>query len=265
MGILADKRILVTGLTATNSIAFHTAQVAQQEGAKVVVSNFGRAMRMTRRAAAKLDPVPEVLELDVTDETHLASLAERVEPILGGLDGVVHSIGFADPFKAMGGRFLSTEWEDVAVSMRISAYSLAALARACLPIMTAGSALVGMSFQANVSWPSYDWMGVSKATLEAVSRYLARYLGPQGIRSNIISAGPVNTLSKRSIPLLQDQDRMWQLRAPLFWDADDATPVAKAACALLSDFFPATTGEIVHVDGGFHSTGVMPNSGLARP
>jgi enoyl-[acyl-carrier protein] reductase I len=219
---------------------------------------------MTRRAAAKLDPIPEVLELDVTDDGHLEQLAGQIEASLGGLDGVVHSIAFADPFKAMGGRFLTTVWDDAAVSLRVSAYSLAALARACLPVMDPGGAFVGMSFQANVSWPSYDWMGVSKATLEAVSRYLARYLGPMGLRSNIISAGPLNTLSKRSIPLLQDQDKGWQTRAPLFWDVDDATAVAKAACVLVSDFFPATTGEIVHVDGGFHSTGIMPNTSLPR-
>jgi enoyl-[acyl-carrier protein] reductase I len=257
MGILDGKKILVTGLTATNSIAFRVAQVAQQEGATVAVSNFGRALRMTRRACAKLDPEPPVLELDVTDDSHLARLPDEIRTHLGDrLDGLVHSIAFADPVKAMGGRFLLTQWPDVAQSLRVSAFSFKALAQACLPVMAPGSALVALSFDASISWPSYDWMGVSKAALESTARYLARYLGPHGIRCNIIAAGPLNTLSKKAIPIISNEDEMWAERAPLDWDANDTTATAKGVCALLSDLFPATTGEIVHVDGGFHSTGM---------
>ncbi|MDR1512586.1 MAG: enoyl-ACP reductase FabI [Propionibacteriaceae bacterium] len=256
MGILEGKRLFVTGLTATNSIAYRVAQIAQEEGARVVVSNFGRAMRMTRRACARLTPEPPVIELDVTDETHLARLAGELRELLGEVDGVVHSIAFADPVKAMGGRFLSTEWPAVATTLRVSAYSLAALATACLPVMPPGSAVVGLTFDASVSWPSYDWMGVAKASLESTSRYLAHYLGPKQIRSNIVAAGPLNTLSKRAIPVISSADDQWSDRAPLGWDPDDSTAVAKAVCALLSDWFPATSGEIVHVDGGFHSTGM---------
>ncbi|MDR1807944.1 MAG: enoyl-ACP reductase FabI [Propionibacteriaceae bacterium] len=258
MGILEGKRVLVTGLTAHNSIAFGIADQAQREGAKIVVSNFGRAMRMTRRSVAKLDPVPDIIELDVTNEADLARLPDELMDKLGGVDGVVHSIAFADPVKTMGGRFLSAPWEAVAQSLQISSYSLAALARACAPIMEPGGAFVALSFQANVSWPSYDWMGVSKASLEAVSRYLARYLGPMGIRSNIVSAGPINTLSKKAIPIISDEEEQWVARAPLRWDPNSTRAAALAACALLSDYFGSTTGEIVHVDGGFHSTGIKP-------
>jgi enoyl-[acyl-carrier protein] reductase I len=254
MGILDGKRVLVTGVTAETSIAFHVARIAQQEGATVAVSNFGRALGLTRRVVTRLPQEPAVIELDVTDEAHLAALPDAVEASLGGLDGVVHSVAYANPATALGGQFLATGWDDVATSLRISSYSLAALARACVPLMGSGSAFVGLTFDATQSWPSYDWMGVAKAALESVSRYLARYLGPQGVRSNLVSAGPINSLSKKAIPGMS-VDEIWSERAPLGWDANDFTPPAQAVVALLSDWFPKTTGQIVYVDGGFHSTG----------
>ncbi|WP_040161593.1 enoyl-ACP reductase FabI [Nigerium massiliense] len=256
MGILEGKNVLVTGVTMTNSIAYKVAEIAQAEGASVVISNFGRALSLTRRIAKKLDPEPAVLELDVTSEEHLAGLADALrEQGFDHLDGLVHSIAFANPETALGGAFLSTEWGDVGTSLQISAYSLVSLTRACLPLMGEGGSVVGMTFDARISWPSYDWMGVSKAALESASRYLARYVGEQGIRSNIVSAGPLDTIAKKAIPGSSSFNDIWAERAPLGWDATDTTPAAKAVVALLSDWFASTTGEMIHVDGGLHSTG----------
>jgi len=256
MGILEGKRILITGLTARNSIAYRVAQIAQEEGATIAVSNFGRALRMTKRSLLGLKPMPPLIELDVTDQTHLDRLAGEIEKKLGGLDGVLHSIAYANPMKAMGGKFMTAQWPEVEQALQISAYSYKALAAACLPLLHEGSAMVGLSFHSTEAFYGYDWMGVAKAALEGTSRYLARFLGPQGIRVNIVSAGPLNTLSKKAIPMGAGEDERWNLRAPIHWDADDNTAVAKSCCALLSDYFPSTTGEVVHVDGGFHSAGM---------
>ena len=256
MGILEGKNILVTGVTMTNSIAFRVAEIALQEGATVVISNFGRAMSLTNRIAKKLPTTPVVLELDVTNTEHLAGLADALrEAGVERLDGVVHSIAFANPETALGGAFLSTPWEDVGASVHISAYSLVSLAMACKPLMTDGGSIVGMTFDGRVTWPMYDWMGVSKAALESASRYLARYLGPDHIRSNIVSAGPLETIAKKASPGADSFNDIWASRAPLGWEPADTTPTAKAVVALLSDWFPATTGELIHVDGGLHSTG----------
>lgn len=255
MGILENKTILVAGVTHHTSIAYEVANLAQQQGATVLVSNFGRALSLTRRVVGKLDPVPPVLELDVTDPEHLAALPDAVREHADHLDGVVHSIAFANPERALGGAFLTTEWEDVATSLQVSAYSLASLTMACKPLFRENASVVGLTFDASVSWPAYDWMGVSKAALESTSRYLARYLGPEGIRSNIVAAGPLATIAKKAIPGAESFDDVWEKRAPLGWDPTDTVPTAKAVVALLSDWFPATTGEIVHVDGGLHSTG----------
>ncbi|MGA4669777.1 enoyl-ACP reductase FabI [Propionibacteriaceae bacterium Y1923] len=255
MGILEGKNILVAGVTHNTSIAYEAARIAQQEGATVLVSNFGRALSLTRRVVQKLDPVPPVLELDVTDADHLAALPDAVREHVDHLDGVVHSIAFANPETALGGKFLETGWDDVATSLHVSAYSLASLTMACKPLFGESASVVGLTFDGSVTWPSYDWMGVSKAALESTSRYLARYLGKQGIRSNIVSAGPLQTIAKKAIPGASSFDDVWAERAPLGWDPTDTTPTAKAVVALLSDWFPATTGEVVHVDGGLHSTG----------
>jgi meromycolic acid enoyl-[acyl-carrier-protein] reductase len=253
MGILDGKRVLVTGVLTDASIAFHVARVAQQEGATIVLTGFGR-LSLVRRIAQRLPEPPPVLELDVTDEDQIASLAGRVREHVDGLDGVVHSIGNA-PQSALGGNFLNTPWEDVAAALHISTYSLKALTMAALPLMPDGGAIVGMDFDASLAWPGYDWMGVAKAGLESCARYLARDLGPRGIRVNLLAAGPLRTMAARSIPGFSDFEGLWEGRAPLGWNLSDPGPVARGCVALLSDWFPATTGEIVHVDGGAHAIG----------
>jgi enoyl-[acyl-carrier protein] reductase I len=253
MGILDGKRILVTGVLTDSSIAFHVARVAQQEGATVVLTGFGR-LSLVQRIARRLPDPPPVVELDVTDTGHLASLAERLGEHVDGLDGVVHAIAFA-PQSALGGNFLHTPWEDVATALHVSAYSLKALAMAALPLMSGGGAIVGLDFDASRAMPAYDWMGVAKAGLESCARYLARDLGPRGIRVNLVSAGPLRTMAAKSIPGFGDFEDVWPKRAPLGWDLNDPEPTARCCVALLSDWFPATTGEIVHVDGGVHAVG----------
>ena len=255
MGILEGKRILVTGVTMDNSIGFAVAKFAQEQGATVVISNFGRALNITRRIAKRLPVEPPVLELDVTDEEHLAGLEAQLREHVDGLDGVVHSIAYGNPETLLGGKFLDGPWSDVAQAVQVSAYSLKSLTTACRPLMGPGSSVVGLTFDATVAWPGYDWMGVAKASLESTSRYLARHLGADGIRVNLVSAGPLKTLAMQAIPGLEDLDAMWTERAPLGWDNRDQEPTAKAVAALLSDLFPATTGEIVHVDGGYHAMG----------
>ena len=251
--LLQGKRILVTGVLTDQSIAFHVARLAQEQGATVVLSGFGRALSITRRASMRLPHEAPVIELDVTDTAHLASLAETLRAHVDGLDGVVHAIGFA-PQSALGGNFLHTPWEDVATAVHVSAYSLASLTMACRPLMQAGS-VVGLDFDAAVAWPKYDWMGVAKAAFESTARYLARDLGPEGIRVNLVAAGPIRTMAAKSIPGFDEFEAVWATRAPLGWDPDDPVPAARACVALLSDWFPATSGEIVHVDGGLHSQG----------
>ncbi len=256
MGLLEGKNILVTGVTMRTSIAYAVVEIAQREGANVVVSAAGRALAPAQRALSKLDTPPPVIELDVTDSEHLAGLPAAVEQhVTGGLDGIVHSIAFAHPEKALGGAFLSTDWETVSQALHISAYSLQSLTMAAKPLLNRGAGVVGLTFDATVTWPAYDWMGVAKAALESTSRYLARYLGPDGIRCNMVSAGPIDTVAKKAIPGAASFNEIWAERAPLSWDASDAVPSAKAVVALLSDWFPATTGEMIHVDGGLHSTG----------
>jgi meromycolic acid enoyl-[acyl-carrier-protein] reductase len=255
MGILDGKRILVAGVTMDSSIGFATAKVAQEQGATVLISNFGRALGITKRIAKRLPVEPAVLELDVTDPDHLERLPDLVREHVDGLDGVVHSIAYGNPETLLGGKFLEGPWDDVAQAVQVSAYSLKSLATACRPLMGPGGSVVGMTFDATIAWPAYDWMGVAKAALESTSRYLARDLGPDGIRVNLVSAGPLKTLAAKAIPGFEELEQMWSTRAPLGWDETDQTPTAKAVVALLSDFFPATTGEIVHVDGGFHGMG----------
>jgi meromycolic acid enoyl-[acyl-carrier-protein] reductase len=253
MGILDGKRILVAGVLTDASIAFHVARVAQQEGATIVLTGFGR-LSLVQRIAKRLPEPPPVLELDVTDTGQLDTLAERVSEHVDGLDGVVHGIANA-PQSALGGNFLHTPWEDVAAAVRVSAYSLKALAMAALPLMADGGAIVGLDFDASRAWPGYDWMGVSKAALESCARYLARDLGPRGIRVNLVSAGPLKTMAAKSIPGFDAFEGMWAERAPLGWNLADPEAAARGCVALLSDWFPATTGEIVHVDGGVHAIG----------
>jgi enoyl ACP reductase len=255
VGILEGKRILVAGVTVDSSIGFAVAKVAQEEGAEVVVSNFGRALSITKRIVSRLPKPAPVLELDVTDDDHLANLTERLSEHVDGLDGIVHSIAYGNPETILGGKFLDAPWGDVSQAVHVSAYSLKSLTTAALPMLTPGAAVVGMTFDATVAWPVYDWMGVAKAGLESCARYLARDLGPRQIRVNLVSAGPLKTLAAKAIPGFEDIESTWGDRAPLGWDQHDQTPTARSVVALLSDFFPSTTGEIVHVDGGFHAMG----------
>jgi meromycolic acid enoyl-[acyl-carrier-protein] reductase len=252
--ILEGKRLLVTGVLTRKSIAFAAAREAQLAGAEVLLTGFGRTRRMTERAAARLPRHPDVVELDVNSEADLAALARELEGRWGGLDGALHAIAFA-PEDAIGGRFLEAAPESAELAFRTSAYSYAALARHLSPLMDAGGSLVGLDFDASVAWPSYDWMGVSKAALEAVNRYLARELGPSGIRSNLISAGPISSPAAGGIEGFGELAASWPGAAPLGWDVDDPAPVARAICFLLSDWSDAISGELIHVDGGAHAIG----------
>ncbi len=250
--LLQGKKLLVTGVLMDTSIAFHVARIAQEEGAEVILTSFGRTMKITQTIARRLPVTPPVIELDVSNQEHLDTLADRLTEHTDRLDGVVHSIGFA-PVGAF--TFLTGTWEDVATAVHVSAYSLKALGVAALPLMGAGGAIVGLTFDAKFAWPVYDWMGVAKAAFESTNRYLARDLGPQGIRCNLVAAGPIRTTAAKSIPGFEQFETIWDERAPLGWDVRDAVPAARACAALLSDWFPATTGEIVHVDGGVHAMG----------
>ena len=253
--ILDGKRILVTGVVNRRSIAFAIAERAQEQGAEVLLTSFGRIKRMTERAAARLPEPPDVLELDVNDDDDLAALREELAERWGRVDGAVHAIAFA-PADALGGDFLATPRASAASAFETSAYSFKALAEALAPLMEEGAgSLVGLDFDATVAWPSYDWMGVSKAALESVSRYLARDLGPRGVRVNLVAAGPIRTAAASGIPGFAELEAAWAEQAPLGWEVDDPAPVADAALFLLSDLARATTGEILHVDGGVHAIG----------
>ena len=258
MGILDGKKIVVTGVLTDASLAYGVAKIAIEEGAEVVLTGAGRALSLTRRTARKLGDSVPVFEFDVTVPEHVDTVRAEVAEALGRVDGVLHSIGFAPP-SALGDDFFAAPWDDVAVAMHISTYSLKVLADAFVPLMTgpdgAGGAFVGLDFDNSQAFPAYNWMGVAKMALQGLSRYLAKELGPQNIRCNLVAAGPVRTMAAKSIPGFAQFEDVWDPRAPLGWNIDDPTPVARACVALLSDWFPATTGEIVHVDGGFHATG----------
>jgi meromycolic acid enoyl-[acyl-carrier-protein] reductase len=255
MGIMDGKRVLVTGVLTDASIAFHVARIAQDEGASVVLTSYGRVLNLTRRIANRLPAPAPVVELDVTSTADLEALPDRVREHVDGLDGILHSIGFA-PESALGGNFLHTSWDDVATALQVSAYSLKALTVAALPLLPeTGGSVVGLDFDAQVAWPKYDWMGVAKAAFESTARYLARDLGPRGVRVNLVAAGPLKTMAAKSIPGFDEFEGVWATRAPLAWDLGNPEPAARACVALLSDWFPATTAEIVHVDGGVHAMG----------
>jgi enoyl-[acyl-carrier protein] reductase I len=254
MGLLDGKKILVTGVLTEASIAFSAAKIAQEQGAEVVLSSFGRMLPITEKMASRLPKPAAVIELDATNEEDLKKLSSRVAEHFDSLDGIVHAIAFA-PQSALGGNFLETEWSDVSNAVEVSAYSLKSITVALRENLSDSSSVVGLTFDASVSWPVYDWMGVAKAAFESTSRYLARYLGPEGVRVNLVSAGPLRTTAAKGIPGFATMEELWTDRAPLGWDLTNTEPAAKAIVALLSDFFEATTGEIVHVDGGLHSTG----------
>ncbi len=253
-GLLAGKRVVVTGVLTPKSIAYAIAAAAQGAGAEVMLTSFGRAMSLTRKSAQRLSPEPEVLEMDVTDVAQVRAVAEHARATWGGVDGVVHAVGFA-PADCLGGGFLDAPWSSVSTAFQVSSYSLQTLAAAFAPLMPEGGSIVTLTFDARVAWPVYDWMGPAKAALEAIARYLARDLGPRGIRVNTISAGPLETIAARSIPGFETLKASWGLHSPLGWDSSDSGPVADTTAFLLSDLSRAITGEMIHVDGGYHSQG----------
>jgi meromycolic acid enoyl-[acyl-carrier-protein] reductase len=258
MALLDGKKLLITGVVNRESIAYEVARQAQEAGAEIVLTSFGRVRRMTERSASKLPQPPDVLELDVNDPEDIENVAADLRDRWGHVDGVLHAIAFA-PEDALGGNFLQTPPESAEVAFRTSAYSLKALAAGLADLYPdEGASVVGLDFDASVAWPVYDWMGVAKAALEATSRYLARDLGPRRVRVNLVSAGPLGTLAARGIPGFGDLASAWRRQAPLGWDTEDPSPVAGAIVFLLSDLARAVTGEILHVDGGFHAMGTAP-------
>lgn len=256
MGLLQGKRILVTGVLTEASLAFSVAKSAQEQGAELILTGAGRGMGLTRRTAKRLGEPVDVVELDVAQPGQIRSAAGEVSAKWDRMDGLLHGIGFAPP-ACLGQGMMAASWAEVSQAMEISSYSLKALTEAFLPLLQAAgtASVVGLDFDATVAWPSYDWMGVAKAALESLARYLARDLAPSGIRVNLVSAGPIRSMAAKGIPSFTAFEDVWKARAPLGWDINDASAVGKACVALLSDWFPMTTGEIVHVDGGFHATG----------
>ena len=263
--MLSGKRLVITGVLTDDSIAWHTAKVAQEQGAEVVLTGFGRGLSLTKRSAKRLPNPAEVFELDINDSSHMKALSSALDESWGGVDGALHAIAFA-PEDALGGRFLETPADSAATAFLTSAFSYKTLAVGLLPLFrkAGGGALVSLDFDNSVAWPGYDWMGVSKSALGSVTRYLARYLGEDNIRVNLVSAGPVNTIAAKSIPGFQQYENLWEVRAPLGWDPRDPDPVAKMSCVLMSDFALATSGEIVHVDGGFHAIAAGRREGLDK-
>ncbi|MFZ8901636.1 MAG: enoyl-ACP reductase FabI [Ilumatobacteraceae bacterium] len=254
MPILSGRKIVVTGVLTDASLAFGIARLAIDEGADVILTGAGRALSLTKRTARKLPGDVTVLEFDATVPEHGPALHREVADRWDRVDGVVHSIGFA-PEVCLGDDFMAAQWDDVATALRISAYSYKSLAEALSPLLRSGSSIVGLDFDNTVAWPAYNWMGVAKSALESINRYLARQLGPQGVRCNLIAAGPIRTMAAKSIPAFATFEDVWDTRAPLGWNVHDSEPVARSCVALLSDWFPATTGSMIHVDGGYHATG----------
>jgi len=254
MGILDGKNIVVTGVLTDASLAFGVAKLAQDEGADVVLTGAGRGLSLTQRIARKLPRPADVYEFDVTVPAHVATVRDALAAKWGRVDGALHAIGFA-PAPCLGDDFMAADWNDVKVAIEISAYSLKTLAEVVAPLMSEGGSILGLDFDATVAWPAYNWMGVAKAALESCSRYLAKALGPQGIRVNLVSAGPIRTMAAKSIPGFAVFEDVWHTRAPLGWNVNDSSAVARSCVALLSDWFPMTTAEMIHVDGGYHAMG----------
>ena len=253
-GLLEGKKVLITGVLDRRSIAYSTARLTQEQGAEIILSSFGRARSLTERTARRLHPEPPILELDVNKPEDIEAVADDLAERWGDLDGIVHAIAFA-PEDTLGGNFLTAEWPSVATALQTSAYSLKALSVGLLDLLKPGASVVGLDFDARIAWPAYDWMGVAKAALESTSRYLARDLGQRGIRVNLVSAGPVKTLAAKGISGFEEIEGQWTRKAPLGWNTTDPEPVGMAVVSLLSDWWPATTGELIHVDGGYHAMG----------
>lgn len=254
MGLLDDKKLLITGVLTDDSLAFGVAKQAQEQGAEIALTGFGRALRLTQRTARKLPNECEVLELDITDPDHRAAVTEHLRQSWGRVDGALHAIGFA-PEPCLGDDFFGAGWDDVSTALQVSAYSLRDLADVVTPLMDEGGTILGLTFDGTLAWPAYNWMGMAKAALESLNRYLARELGPRNIRCNLVAAGPVKTIAAKSIPGFSAFEEEWTKRAPLGWDVTDSSGVAKSCVALLSDWFPQTTGQVIFVDGGYSAIG----------
>jgi enoyl ACP reductase len=252
--LLDGKKLLITGVLTPQSIAFSAAKVALEQGAEIVLTNFGRTVSLTEKTAKRLPSTPVVLDMDVTSDEQIAAVADELRARWGRLDGFLHAIAFA-PQDALGGNFLNTPWESVSTAFQTSAFSLKSLAAGMSPLMEGGGSIVSLDFDGRFAWPIYDWMGVAKAGLESVTRYLARDLGPRGIRVNTVSAGPIKTIAGKGIPGFEQISGSWERRAPLGWDVEDPTPVGNTVAFLLSDLSGGITGELIHVDGGFHAMG----------
>jgi enoyl ACP reductase len=252
--LLDGKKLLITGVLTPQSIAFSAAKVALEHGAEIVLTNFGRTVSLTEKTAKRLPSTPDVLDMDVTSDEQIAAVADELRERWGRLDGFLHAIAFA-PQDALGGNFLNTPWQSVSTAFQTSAFSLKSLAAGMSPLMEGGGSIVSLDFDGRFAWPIYDWMGVAKAGLESVTRYLARDLGPRGIRVNTVSAGPIKTIAGKGIPGFEQISGSWERRAPLGWDVEDPTPVGNAVAFLLSDLSGGITGELIHVDGGFHAMG----------
>ena len=252
--LLLGKNLLITGVLTDDSLAFGVAREAQLQGANVILTGFGRGKRLTDRTARKLEPVPDVLELDVTDPDQVKALIGELKGSVGEIHGILHAVGFA-PEACLGDDFFAAQWEDVATAIHVSTYSLRTMADIALELMPSGGSIVGLTFDATVAWPAYNWMGVAKAGLESLNRYLAKEMGPKGIRCNLVAAGPMRTIAAKSIPGFAAFEEEWTKRAPLGWDVNDSSGVAKTTMALFTDLFSHTTGSIIHVDGGYHSVG----------
>jgi enoyl-[acyl-carrier protein] reductase I len=257
--VLEGKKLLITGVLTDDSIAYAVARVALENGAEILLTNVGKGVRLTERVTRKLPRTPDVMQMDVNSPDDIAAVAQSVSQRWGRLDGVLHSIGFA-PQDALGGNFLNTPWESVATAFQTSAYSLKGLTVGLLePLKVAGAdggaSVVALTFDGRYAWPIYDWMGVAKAGLESITRYLARDLGPSQIRVNTVSAGPIRTMAGKSIPGFDEIAGGWLNRSPLPWSLTDATPVGQMCCFLLSPLASMTTGELIHVDGGYHAMG----------
>ena len=252
--LLLGKNLLITGVLTDDSLAFGVAREAQLQGANVILTGFGRGKRLTQRTARKLEPVPEVMELDVTDSQQVKALINELRDSVGAIHGILHAVGFA-PEACLGDDFFAAHWPDVATAIQVSTYSLRTMADIALELMPRGGSIVGLTFDATVAWPAYNWMGVAKAGLESLNRYLARELGPKGIRCNLVAAGPMRTIAAKAIPGFTAFEEEWTKKAPLGWDVNDSSGVAKTTMALFTDLFSHTTGSIIHVDGGYHSIG----------
>lgn len=259
--LLEGKKIVVTGVLTDDSIAWHVARISQEEGAEIVVTGFGRGLRLTERSVGRLPESCDVIELDINDPSHVEALAADLDRRWGRVDGALHAIAFA-PTDALGGNFLNTPMESAQTAFTTSAFSYKTLAVALRPLLqkAGGGGLVTLDFDNTQAWPAYDWMGVAKSALQSVTRYLARDLGPDKIRVNAVSAGPLGTVAAKSIPGFDKFDEVWSERSPLSWDTSDPDPVARMVCVLMSDWAKMTSGEIVHVDGGFHAVAAGSDS-----